>query len=265
MKLVSKIISISISKIVPFKDVFRKPGRYSAWFSHEVLRSPHVFDTLQRISVQISRFPKAQWPLVASGCLVHRAASKGRMSGWRRGQPWGTEKMAVELRDREGDGGRAESLPGPHQVPATGLASMGQGGQQGRGHWGASTAKGGGWLGKEGTWWPWAEVGQQGKALVQAGQSVSTIYPVSGDLGSGERDLPPAHLFTGWRSWACTPPIARCTLDSFWACATRSASRWVSWASLGGVGGAPGQDSPLCSCVQARLASPCTSTCLMAP
>lgn len=79
---------------------------------------------------------------------------------------------------------------------------------------------------------------------------------MDGDLRvpGGLRAGPGAHrlpcLVTGWRSWACTPPTARCTLDSCWACATRSASRWVSWASLGGGVGAsgPGLTASACAC-----------------
>lgn len=70
---------------------------------------------------------------------------------------------------------------------------------------------------------------------------------------------------TGWRSWAYTMQITRCTLDSCWACVTRSAFRWVSWVSLGdGVGASgSGLTTSACACRPGRL--PRVQVCALRP
>lgn len=82
-------------------------------------------------------------------------------------------------------------------------------------------------------------------------------------------ESPGAHplpcLVTGWRNWACILLIARCTLDSCWACVIRSAFRWVSWALLGSGLGASGLGltASACACRPGRL--PCIQVCALRP
>lgn len=99
-------------------------------------------------------------------------------------------------------------MEGPLLGESASLGSWGQAQQEGRAGWG------------RGPWWPWPAAGAAGRRpAVGRTEAVPSPYGSWGEGGSA-RSCP----FTGWRSWACTLPTARCAVDSFWACVTRSAS-----------------------------------------